>query len=105
MREYTEKEIREIRETFEADEVEHGCGYWSVCLEHECFCSTDAPVSRGFNIEVWDRMYADMREELAELRRECEQRDMELSCGDYPYEAYAAGADWDGDDEEEEDWY
>ena len=40
----------------------------------------------------------------AQLRKECEQRDMELSCEDYPYEAYAAGADWDGDDEEEEDW-
>ena len=32
MREYTEKEIQEIREEYERDEDEHGCGYWSVCL-------------------------------------------------------------------------
>lgn len=99
MREYTEKEIQEIRETYNSDELEHGCGYWSVCLDHECFCSMDAPVSKGFNIEVWDRMYADMREELGELQKEREQLDMEMSCKDFPWEEYASD-DW-GDDEDE----
>lgn len=47
MREYTEKEIQEIRETYNSDELEHGCGYWSVCLDHECFCSMDAPSVKG----------------------------------------------------------
>lgn len=52
------------------DEREHGCGYWSVCSDRECFCSPDAPVSQGFNEEIWQRMNREKAELEDELWRE-----------------------------------
>lgn len=66
----TEEEISQIMEIYEEDEREHGCGYWSVCLDHDCFCSMDAPVSQGFDIAIWDRMLDEKEVELAMLHEE-----------------------------------
>lgn len=46
------------------DEMSHGCGYWSLCEGRgsECPCSPDAAVSKGFDINVWDRMKRSMRQ-------------------------------------------
>lgn len=46
-------------EQYYRDNEEFGCGYWSVCLEHDCCCSRSAPVSQGFSEEVWNSMSRD----------------------------------------------
>lgn len=51
------EEVKSIHEQiFEEDEMEHGCGYWSVCCEHACPCSPSAAVSQGFSEEVWENL-------------------------------------------------
>lgn len=47
-------------EIFNEDQEIHGCGYWSVCLEHDCPCHPDANVSKGFNIDVYNKLAAEM---------------------------------------------
>lgn len=44
------------KELFEKIEVKHGCGYWYVCDDHACPCHPTAPVSKGFDEEVYKRM-------------------------------------------------
>lgn len=77
LHERTPEEIAEIKEIFDEDELKHGCGYWSVCIDHACFCSMDAAVSQGFNIEVWDRLEKEYREEITAYREEMRQYDEE----------------------------
>lgn len=46
------------RKQYNLNEVEHDCGYWSVCDEcgHACPCSPSAKVNKGFDNELWNRM-------------------------------------------------
>lgn len=46
----------DARESYFRNKHTHGCGYYSVCLEHDCPCSPTAKVNKGFDINVWDRM-------------------------------------------------
>lgn len=49
---------------------EEKCGYWFVCSERACPCSPGAPVSQGFDPEVYERMSKDYwkaREEAASI--------------------------------------
>ncbi|MCM1439775.1 MAG: hypothetical protein NC131_11340 [Roseburia sp.] len=77
MREYTEKEIKAIKENYDRDELQHGCGYWSCCLEHDCFCSMDAKVSKGFDIKVWDSMMESFQRGMHEYQLELEELERE----------------------------
>lgn len=61
-------------ERYLEDEREHGCGYWSVCGDRECFCSLEAPVSQGFSEEIWQQMTSDKAELDDELQREFNER-------------------------------
>lgn len=83
MKKYTEEEIRLIRETYDKDEENHGCGYWSVCLEHDCMCHEESPVRQGFDINVWDDMEADMDAQIASVWGDDDYLDAED--GDYDY--------------------
>jgi len=38
----------------------HGCGYWSVCLEHDCPCHPTARVNQGFSIDTWRSLKSHM---------------------------------------------
>lgn len=61
---YTTEDLEIIRKIFDEDELEHGCGYYSQCLEHACPCSPSAPVSQGFNIDVWNRLSEEKQAEM-----------------------------------------
>lgn len=49
--------VKGHRQQYEINKMEHGCGYWSLCDDRACPCSPDAPVSKGFSEEVWQRMW------------------------------------------------
>jgi len=38
-----------------------GCGYWNVCIEHDCAC---ALTSKGFDKEIYEKMRKQMHEEF-----------------------------------------
>lgn len=52
------KRINSIKAAYYRDQIDHGCGYWSVCSTrgYECPCSPSSKVMQGFDIEVWDSL-------------------------------------------------
>lgn len=53
------------REQYEENEKEHGCGYWSVCDDHRCPCSSLSALKRGYNPIVWESMSRELHAEIA----------------------------------------
>ena len=49
---------------FDEIEIDHGCGYWFVCDDHACACSSTAAVSQGFNKDVYASMQRQNEEDL-----------------------------------------
>lgn len=81
--------VKMHQEMFEEDESKHGCGYYSVCIEHACPCSSTAAVSQGFNEEVWQRLSEEADRELRAMRDSLPsyyQWDEEDEDDDYPEE-------------------
>lgn len=55
--EYRESvKMKTILEQYYSDSIEYGCGYWSVCRDHDCQCHPTSKVMQGFDIDVWERM-------------------------------------------------
>lgn len=62
----TEEIIKIHQAQFEKDKEIHGCGYWSVCSDHCCPCSPEAPVSQGFSEKTWQSLAKDLAESINE---------------------------------------
>jgi len=39
----------------------YGCGYWNVCLEHDCPCTLD---SKDFDSDIYNRLLSDYSETI-----------------------------------------
>lgn len=52
------------KEQYKKDLEIYGCGYWSLCLEHDCPCHPTARVNQGFSMDTWNRMKLDMEAQL-----------------------------------------
>lgn len=83
------------RRLYNDDLIEHGCGYYGVCLEHDCPCHPDAAVSKGFDLGVYLRL---KKESDDEYRRGMD----EIIRSDPFYDPERDGV-FD-DDEEEDEW-
>lgn len=83
-------EIAQLHQLYDEARLKHGCGYYPVCYEHDCPCSPDAPVSKDFDINVWDRMLNDYNWNVAEFNRMMAANRIEDD-------------DWP-DDDDDEDW-
>lgn len=44
---------------YNRNKAEKGCGYYSVCWEHACPCSSDSKVMQGYNEDVWSSLVAE----------------------------------------------
>lgn len=59
-KEYQMNLEKKHREQYAADLAAMGCGYYSVCGDHACPCSPDAPVMKGFDEFIWNKMAKEM---------------------------------------------
>lgn len=59
----TKSDSKLLHERYERDLLSYGCGYWSVCVDHACPCSSDAAVSKGFSATVWASLKAEAESE------------------------------------------
>ena len=60
MKRTMEEKDKIFKASYDKNLTVHGCGYWGVCMEHDCPCSPSAKVSQGYNVET----YSSMRTEL-----------------------------------------
>lgn len=88
-------EIAQIHQLYDKALVEHGCGYYPVCYEHDCFCNPDALVLKGFSIDLWDKMADEFDWAVAEFQRMISAAEMiDDDLEEEDDEDWPDGADW-----------
>jgi hypothetical protein len=51
-----EEKNKRYKNAYNENENRHGCGYWGVCIEHDCPCSPTAKVKQGYDFKTYESM-------------------------------------------------